>query len=95
MNKTIVLWSDEAVGRLIKFVVEYSIDGNMLHVLQLTPTEFSLVDIASSTIRKKVFVHSKHGQALLRNRFMKAGMLKDLVVRIAEKHDLTVVAHHD
>ncbi len=91
MQKTFVLWSDEAAGRLIKFVVDYSISGDMLHVLDLTPTEVSIVDIMSWTVKKKIPVHTEGGQALLRSRFIDAGMLEKLVDRIAGSHDLTVV----
>jgi len=95
MKKTFVLWSDEAAGRLIKFVVDYSIDGDMLHILDLTPTEVSIVDIISLTVKKKIFVHTDRAHALLRNRFIDSGMLEKLVGRIAKKHNLTVVSQNN
>lgn len=95
MKKTFLLWSDEAAGRLIKFVVDYSIDGDMLHVLNLTPTEVSIVDIISDTVKKKIYVSTDRAQALLRNRFIGAGMLEDLVDRIARNHNLTVVSQNN
>jgi len=91
MKKTFVLWSDEAAGRLIKFVVDYSIDEDMLHVLDLTPVEVSIVDIVTRTVKKKIFVHTSRAQSLLRNRFIDSGMLETLVGRIAKNHNLTVV----
>ena len=91
MKKTFGLWNDEAAGRLIKFIVDYSITGDMLHVLDLKPVEVSIVDILSQTVKKKVSVHTQRGQALLRGRFIDSGMLEGLVDRIAKKHDLTVV----
>jgi len=95
MKKTFVLWSDEAAGRLIKFAVDYSISGDMLHVLDLTPTEVSIMDIVSLTVSKKIFVHTERAQALLRNRFIDAGMLETLVDRIARNHDLTVITQNN
>ncbi len=95
MKQTLVLWSDEAASRLIKFVVDYSIDGDMLHVLDLTPTEVSIMDIVSLTVKKKISVHTTRAQALLRNRFIDSGMLEKLVDRIAQNHNLTVVAQNN
>lgn len=95
MKKTLVLWSDEAAGRLIKFVVDYSIDGDMLHVLDLTPIEVSIVDIVSLNVKKKINVHTVRAQALLRNRFIDSGMLEKLVSRIAQSHHLTVVTQNN
>ena len=95
MRKTFVLWSDEAAGRLIKFIVDYSIDGDMLHVLDLTPTEVSIVDIVSLTVKKKIFVHTNRVQAILRSRFIDSGMLETLVDRIAKNHNLTVVTQNN
>ena len=95
MKKSFVLWSDEAAGRLIKFVVDYSIDGDMLHVLELTPKEVSIVDIVSLTVKKKIFVHIDRAAALLRRRFIDAGMLEKLVDRIAKNHNLTVVTQNN
>jgi len=91
MKKSFVLWNDEATGRLIKFVVDYSIDGDMLHILELTPREVSIVDIVSSTVEKRIFVHTDRARTLLKNRFIEAGMLNKLVKRIAKKHNLIVV----
>lgn len=91
MKKTYVLWSDEAACRLIKFAVDYSIDGDMLHVLDLTPIEVSIMDVVSLTVKKKIFVHTNRAQALLRNRFIDSGNLERLVDRIAKNHNLTVV----
>ena len=88
MKQTLVLWSDEAASRLIKFVVDYSIDGDMLHVLDLTPTEVSIMDIVSLTVKKKISVHTTRAQALLRNRFIDSGMLEKLVDRIAQNHNI-------
>ena len=95
MNKTFVLWSDEAVGRLIKFVVDYSIDGDMLHILDLTPTEVSILEFDSHNVKRKLFVHTHRAQTHLRNRFIAAGMLENLVDRIAKNHNLTVVTHNN
>jgi len=95
MKKTLVLWSDEAAGRLIKFVVDYSIDGDMLHVLDLTPIEVSIVDIVTLTVKKKILVHTDRAQSLLRNRFIDSGMLEQLVDRIAKNHNLTVVTQNN
>ena len=95
MKKTLVLWNDEAAGRMVKFVVHYSIDGDMLHILDLIPTEVSIIDILSDSVKKKISVLTERGQALLRSRFIDAGMLEKLVDRIASNHDLTVVTQHN
>ncbi len=92
MRNTFVLWNDEAAGRLIKFAVDYTIEGDMLHVLELTPTEVSILNVVSRTVEKKIVVHTKRAKNLLKSRFIDAGMLTKLVDRIAQNHDLTVVS---
>ncbi len=92
MKKTLVLWNDDVTGRLIKFIVDYTIDRDMLHVLDLTPVEVSILNVVSLTVEKKFSVHAKSVQELLKKRFIDAGMLKKLVDRIAQNHNLTVVA---
>ena len=89
---TLVLWNDEVAGRMIKYVVDYSISDDMLHILEVTAIEVSIVNKSTQFIESKTAVMSSHGLTVLKKRFIDSGMLPDLVERIATKHNLTVIS---
>ena len=91
MNNILVLWNDESASRLIKFSAHYKIVGDMLHILEVTPLQVTLLDVRSNTTAGNLKVMTEKGRALLRTRFIGSGMLEHLVEKIALKHDLTVV----
>ena len=91
MNNILVLWNDESVSRLIKFNTHYKIIGDMLHILEVTPLDVTLLDERSNTTAGNLKVMTEKGRSLLRARFIGSGMLERLVEKIALKHDLTVV----
>ena len=89
---TFVLWNDEVAGRTIKYVVDYSISDDMLHILEVTAVEVSIVNKSTNVLEPKPAVTSPHELSVLKKRFIDSGMLPDLVERIATKHNLTVIS---
>ena len=87
----LLLWNDCSASRIVKFSVEYSIDGNTLNVFDVVPIEVKLLDLQWDTVVTRMAVRSPKTYELLRSRFLASDGLKNLVNKIAERHHLSVV----
>ena len=88
----LLLWNDTSASRIVKFAVEYSIEGNILNVFDVKPVEVKLLDLQWDTVVTQMAVRSPKTYELLRSRFLASNDLNTLVDKIAQRHDLSVVA---
>lgn len=88
----LLLWNDTESNCMIKFSIEYSIEENTLHVLDVIPLEVSLLDPQWNTVVTRMEVRTRGEFDLLRNRFVGPDGLNVLVKEIAKHHDISVVA---
>ncbi len=89
--KILLLWNDYSANRIVKFSVEYSIEGNTLSVFDVVPIEVKLLDLQWHTVVTRMAVRSSKTYELLRSRFLASNGLNKLVDEIAERHHLSVV----
>lgn len=92
MMEIFLLWNDQPANRIVKFVVEYEFDGDLLKVFDVCPVEVSLLDLQSPTVASKMKVRSANLYDLLRGRFLTSDNLAQLIARIAGRHQLSIVA---
>lgn len=88
----LLLWNDTAANRIVKYSVEYSIEGNTLNVFDVKPIEVKLLDLQWDTVVTRMAVRSSKTYELLRSRFLDSNGLNALVDLIAQRHHLSVVA---
>ena len=88
----LLLWNDDSANRIVKFSVEYSIEGNRLNVFDVVPVEVKLLDLQCDIVVTQMAVRSAKTYDLLRSRFLASDGLNTLVAKIAERHHLSVVS---
>ncbi len=87
----LLLWNDCSANRIVKFSVEYSIEGDLLNVFDVVPIEVKLLDLRWGTVVTQMAVRSSKTYELVRSRFLATDGLKSLVDKIAERHHLSVI----
>jgi len=88
----LLLWNDSAANRIVKFSVEYSIEVDTLNIFDVRPVELALLDMQWETVVTRMKVRSNKTYDLLRRRFLESNSLTSLVDKIAEKHNLSIIA---
>lgn len=88
----LLLWNDSAANRIVKFVVEYSIEADTLNIFDVRPIEVALLDLQWQTVVTRMRVRSTKTFDLLRCRFLDSNSLNALVDEIARRHDLSIIA---
>jgi len=91
--KTCVSWSDEKNQRIVKFKVTWLLNGDQLEILQLIAKKVTFICPTSNSIIRSTRVHTAKGRDILRDAFIAAGMLEDLVDEIAARNDLTIISN--
>ena len=87
-----LLWNDAPANRMVKFIVQYSIEVDTLHIFDVQPTEVALLDMQWQTVVTRMQVKSSKTYQLLRARFLESNSLKELVDEIADRNGLSIVA---
>ena len=90
--QTLLLWNDAPANRMVKFLVEYSIENDTLHIFDVQPIEVTLLDMQWQTVVTRMRVKSSKTYQLLRARFLESDSLKALVDEIAQRNGLSIVA---
>ena len=88
----LLLWNDYSANRIVKFSVEYSIQGNRLNVFDVIPVEVKLLDLQWDVVVTRMAVRSAKTYDLLRSRFLASDEFNTLVDKIAGRHHLSVVS---
>jgi len=89
----LLLWNDSAANRIVKFSVEYTIEGDTLSIYDVRPIEVSLLDLQWDTVVTRMKVRTSKTYDLLRTRFLDSNRLDLLVDEIAQRHQLSIIAH--
>ena len=87
----LLLWNDAPANRMVKFLVEYTIEEDTLHIFDVQPIEVALLDMQWATVVTRMQVKSSKTYKLLRSRFIESNSLNALVDEIAQRNGLSVV----
>jgi hypothetical protein len=87
-----LLWDDSTAFRTVKFLVDYSIEGETLSIFDVNPIEVSLLDFECQTVVTRSKIRSERFGGLLRSRFLDSAQLPVLLQKIAAKHRVLLAA---